>query len=52
MNLIAFFRIIFKNLKWLALFPMMLAVVVLFLTRNLPKEYQTAATIYTGLACP
>ncbi|OYU95926.1 MAG: hypothetical protein CFE21_05800 [Bacteroidetes bacterium B1(2017)] len=50
MTLIGFFRIIFKKLKWLTLFPLMLALVVFYLTRNLPKEYQTSATIYTGLA--
>ncbi|MCF8255508.1 MAG: hypothetical protein K9H61_05105 [Bacteroidia bacterium] len=50
MTLIGFFRIIFKNLKWLVIFPMMLAGVVIFLTRNMTKEYQTSATVYTGLA--
>jgi hypothetical protein len=28
----------------------MLAVMVIYLTRDLPKEYQTSATVYTGLA--
>lgn len=50
MTLIGFFRIILKNLKWLFLFPAMLALVVMFLTRNMPKEYQSSATVYTGLA--
>jgi succinoglycan biosynthesis transport protein ExoP len=50
MTLIGFFRIIFRNLKWLVLFPMMLAGVVFYLTRNMPKEYQSSATVYTGLA--
>ncbi|MDZ4668538.1 MAG: hypothetical protein SGJ00_11745 [bacterium] len=50
MTLIGFFRIIFKNLKWLVLFPLMLAGVVFYLTRNIPKEYQSSATVYTGLA--
>jgi hypothetical protein len=50
MTLIGFFRIIFKNLKWLVIFPAMLAGVVFYLTRNMPKEYQSSATVYTGLA--
>lgn len=50
MTLIVFFRIIINKLKWLVLFPAMVALVVLYLTRNVPKEYQSSATVYTGLA--
>lgn len=50
MTLIGFFRIIINKLKWLVLFPAMLALMVMYLTRNLPKEYQSSATVYTGLA--
>ncbi|MFN4082338.1 MAG: GumC family protein [Bacteroidia bacterium] len=50
MTLIGFFRLILKKLRWLVLFPLMLAGAVIFFTRNMPKEYQSATTIYTGLA--
>ncbi len=50
MTLIGFFRIIINKLRWLVLFPSMLAAMVIYLTRDLPKEYQTSATVYTGLA--
>jgi len=39
-----------KNARWLVLFPVMLAGAVIFFTRDLPKEYETQTTIYTGLA--
>jgi hypothetical protein len=50
MTLIVFFKIIISKLKWLVLFPAMVALVVLYLTRNIPKTYQSSATVYTGLA--
>ncbi len=50
MNLIVFSRIILKNAKWLLIFPVLLAGMVIFFTRDLPKEYETQTTIYTGLA--
>lgn len=50
MNLIVFSRIVMKNARWLVLFPVMLAGAVIFFTRDLPKEYETQTTIYTGLA--
>jgi polysaccharide biosynthesis transport protein len=50
MTLIGFFRIIINKLQWLVLFPAMLAIMVMYLTRNMPKEYQSSATVYTGLA--
>ncbi len=50
MTLIVFFRIIYKKSKWLIIFPTLLAGMVIYFTRNLTKEYQSSATIYTGLA--
>ncbi len=50
MNLIVFSRIILKNAKWLLIFPCLLAGMVIFFTRDLPKEFETQTTIYTGLA--
>lgn len=50
MTLITFIRIIMNKWKWLLLFPLLLSVTVLLLTSNQVREYQTNATIYTGLA--
>jgi succinoglycan biosynthesis transport protein ExoP len=50
MTLIAFIRIIAKKWKWLLLFPILISVTVFVLTQNQEREYETKATIYTGLA--
>ena len=50
MNLIVFSRIILKNAKWLIIFPCLLAGAVVFFTKDMPKEFETQTTIYTGLA--
>ena len=50
MNLITFVRVIFKNLKWLILMPLTVAITVLLLTQNMPKDYSTNTVIYTGIA--
>jgi uncharacterized protein involved in exopolysaccharide biosynthesis len=43
-------RIIRKNLLWLTLFPVLLAGVVWYMTRDMPLEFTSTATIYTGIA--
>ncbi len=50
MSLVDFIRIIIKNLRWLVLFPLTLALVVFFFTRNEKKEYVSNCLMYTGLA--
>ena len=50
MNLIVFSRIILKNVRWLIIFPCLLVGTVVFFTKDMPKEYETQTTIYTGLA--
>jgi len=50
MNFIQFIRVLSKNLKWLIIFPVLVAVLVYFLTGKLPREYQAATTVYTGIA--
>jgi uncharacterized protein involved in exopolysaccharide biosynthesis len=50
MNFVQFLRVLSKNLKWLTIFPILVAVLVYFLTGKLPKEYQSATTVYTGIA--
>ena len=50
MNIIIFFRLIIKNFKWLTLFPLVLAASVFYFTRNIQRQYQSSATVYTGIA--
>lgn len=50
MTLIHFLRILNKNTNLLLLSSLALAIIVFFLTRNLPKTYETRTEIYTGLA--
>lgn len=50
MNFAQFTRILGKNLKWLILFPSLIAVLVYFLTQRMPKEYLSGTSIYTGIA--
>jgi uncharacterized protein involved in exopolysaccharide biosynthesis len=50
MTLAQFLRVISKNLKWLIIFPLLVAILVYFLTARLPKEYQAATIVYTGIA--
>ena len=50
MSFVQFLHVLTKNLKWLILFPILVAVLVYFLTGKLPREYQSATTVYTGIA--
>ncbi|OYU96836.1 MAG: hypothetical protein CFE21_00685 [Bacteroidetes bacterium B1(2017)] len=50
MSFVQFLRVLSKNLKWLILFPVLIAILVYFLTGKLPREYQSATTVYTGIA--
>ena len=50
MNFSQFTRIIGSKLKWLVLFPSIVAVLVYFLTSKLPKEFVSGASVYTGIA--
>ena len=50
MSLVQFFRVLNRNLNLFLLCSIVLAVVVFFLTRNLPKEYQSETEVYTGIA--
>ncbi|MES2381613.1 MAG: hypothetical protein V4538_11265 [Bacteroidota bacterium] len=49
MTLITFIRIVLNKWKWLLLFPLLMSVTVFLLTSKQVREYQTNATIYTGL---
>jgi uncharacterized protein involved in exopolysaccharide biosynthesis len=50
MNFSQFTRILRKKLKWLILFPSIIAVLVYFLTAKMPKEYVSGTSVYTGIA--
>jgi len=50
MTFIQFLRILNKNTNLLLLSSLALAIIVFFLTRNLPKTYETRTEIFTGLA--
>jgi succinoglycan biosynthesis transport protein ExoP len=50
MNFQQFTRVLGKNIKWLILFPSLIAVLVYFLTAKTPKEYVSTTSIYTGIA--
>lgn len=48
-NLIHFLRLLQRNLKWMFLMAILLAVAVFFFTRDMPKEYQSETEIFTGI---
>lgn len=50
MTLLTFTRLFFKRLPWLVIFPMMLAGLVFYLTKDMPKEYISSTVVYTGIA--
>jgi len=50
MELIELYRIIRKNIILLMFVPLLVGVLVFFLTRNSPKSYQSQAKVYTGIA--
>lgn len=50
MTFIQFIRILSRNLKWLIIFPLLVAVLVWFLTKRMPKQYESMTSIYTGIA--
>lgn len=50
MDILALVRLIAKNLKWLILFPLVVTFVVIFLTKELPRNYESKTLVYTGIA--
>lgn len=50
MTLISFLRVVYKNLLWLTLFPLLTAVLVILFTKNIKREYASSSAIYTGVA--
>lgn len=50
MTLLQFFRIFNRNLNLFLLCSIVMALVVFFLTRNLPEEFESSTELYTGIA--
>ncbi|MFN4083022.1 MAG: GumC family protein [Bacteroidia bacterium] len=50
MTFAQFIRVLGKNLKWLIIFPLLVAILVWFLTKRMPKQYESMTSIYTGIA--
>ncbi len=50
MTLISYLRVVYRNLPWIILFPVITAALVILLTRNIKREYATSSTLYTGVA--
>jgi len=50
MNLLQFFRLLIRNLKWLLIFPSALVLVVFMLTKKQENQYYSTTTVYTGFA--
>jgi len=49
MNVLKFIKILNQKLKYLIIIPIVIAGIVFYLTRNLPVQYSTEATIFTGI---
>ena len=50
MSFLHFLKLLYRNLKWLILIPMILAMAIYYFTRNEKKVYLSESTIYTGIA--
>lgn len=50
MTLLQFFRIFNRNLNLFLLCSIVMALMVFFLTRNLPEEFESSTELYTGIA--
>jgi uncharacterized protein involved in exopolysaccharide biosynthesis len=44
-----FFRFIYRIKWWLITVPLLITILFVFLTRNLPRSYEVKTTIYTGV---
>ena len=50
MNLIYFVRLLQKQIKWMLVLAVSLAVIVFFLTLNLPREYESESELNSGVS--
>ena len=49
MNLMKFIKILISKILYIIIIPVVFGGITFFLTRNLPVQYSTEATIYTGI---
>jgi succinoglycan biosynthesis transport protein ExoP len=49
MNIIKFLKIIYSKIIYLTIIPIIIGLVVYFLTKDLPVKYTTSSTIFTGV---
>jgi uncharacterized protein involved in exopolysaccharide biosynthesis len=49
MTFIKFLSILFSKFKYLIILPLVAAAITFFVTRDLPKQYSSKTTIYTGI---
>ncbi|MDX2003147.1 MAG: GNVR domain-containing protein [Chitinophagales bacterium] len=50
MTLLEFIQLLLRNKRWVLAFPVLVTVVVFFLTKGSPKSYTSQTIIYTGIA--
>src|SRR5687768_6530588 len=50
MTLLTYLRVVYKNLLWLIVFPILTSLLIIFLTRNIKREYASSSSLYTGAA--
>lgn len=50
MNLIHYFKLLWRNIIWIVVVPIATAITVYLLTQNEKKEYLSTTTLYTGVA--
>jgi succinoglycan biosynthesis transport protein ExoP len=50
MNIIYFLKILLRNWLWLIVLPLLTTLLVIKLTKNMPKEYDSSTVLYTGVA--
>ena len=50
MKLIYYIRLLLQRIVWVVLLPLLCAASVYWLTRNLPRDYVSSTTLYTGVA--
>jgi len=50
MTFIEFIQLVLRNKKWVIIFPVIVAISIFFLTKNMPQTFSSEMVIYTGIA--
>jgi len=50
MNIVTILRLLIRHIKLLIIIPLTLAIMVFYLTKDMPQKYSSKAVIYTGIA--